>query len=115
MTLDVLIGDVVVLDILGHSANNGAPMPGGATIALTSNDPTVATVPESVTVPADGAQSVTDIPVTVLAKGSTDIHAALTAPDGTVYEATASLVVSEPVPGLARIELVLRVVAAPPA
>ena len=108
MTLDVLIGDVIVLDILGHSANNGAPMPGGATIALTSNDPTVATVPASVMVPADGSQSVTDVPVTILAKGSTDIHAVLTAADGTEYQDTATLVVAEPVPGLARIELVLR-------
>lgn len=108
MTLDVLVGDVVVLDILGHSANNGAPMPGGAVIALTSNDPTVATIAESVTVPADGAQSILGIPITILGKGSTDIHEALTAADGTVYEDTQTLVISEPVPGLLRIEGILR-------
>ena len=109
MLLVVKLGQVVVVDIVGHSNQNGATIPEGATIALTSNDPAVATVPETVPAPAGGAQTIT-VPVTVLAVGITDIHCTVTTVDG-VYEATATLAVEPaPEPGLARIELVLRVV-----
>jgi|SRR5215468_4813077 len=111
MDLSVPVGAVVVLDIFGHSAVNGAPIPEGTTIAITSNDTTVATVPDSVTVPPGGAESLTNIPVTLMGEpGSTDIHVVATAPDGTIFEDTATLVVSTPVPGLVRIEAVLRAV-----
>lgn len=104
METDVLIGDKVTLAIDGHSANNGAPIPEGSTVSITNNDPTVATFDTSVAVPPGGAQHL-ELPVTILAKGSTDAHVTVTTPDGSVFEGTATLVVAEPVPGLASISV----------
>jgi hypothetical protein len=100
--LEIKLGSKVKLQIDGHSALNGATIPEGSTVVITSNDPTVATIAD-VTVPAGGAQTlVTD--VTVLAVGTTDAHVVVTAPDGTVFEATDTLVVDPAAqPGLVRI------------
>ena len=111
MVLNCMLGDTVLADIIGHSAVNGANIPDGSTISLSSNDTTVATVPDSVPVPPGGAPSITDIPVTVVAVGSADIHLTVTAPDGSVFEDTASIIVGQPVPGLVRVELNLRTLA----
>ena len=114
MSLNVLLGATVVCDIVGHSASDGAPIPDSATVKLGSNDPTVATVPDTVTVPAGGTQVISNIPITVVAAGSTDITADATTSDGTVFHAAATLIVATPVPGLASIELVLREVTVTP-
>ena len=107
MSLTVILGATVDALLEGHSAINGAPIPEGATIALTSNDPLVATVPATVPVPTGGAQSFV-IPVTVLAVGSTDFHVMVTDADGT-FEATATLLVTPlPSPGLVSVTLTLR-------
>lgn len=108
MVLTVVIGSTVVLDILGHSASNGAPLGADSAIALTSNAPEVATVPA--TVPGTGETSITDVPVTIVGTGSTDISVSVTPKDGSgPFTDTATLLVTPlPVPGLARVELVLR-------
>jgi hypothetical protein len=107
MNLTVVLGTSVNLAVLGHSAVNGANIPEDATVALTSNDPSVATVPATLPVPPGGSQQLTTT-VTVLAAGSTDIHGTVTLADGSVFEDTATLLVTPlPVPGLVRIELVL--------
>lgn len=106
MVLDIILGAQVNLEIEGHSALNGAVLPEGATVAVASNDPAVATV-DPIVIPAGGAQKLT-APVTILATGATDIHVTVTTPDGNVYEDTATLTVGEaPVPGLARIAVSL--------
>lgn len=99
------LGDVVVVQLDGHGPNNGAVIPEGTKLNLSSNDPTVATVPATVDVPAGGAQTISDIPVTLLGKGSTDISLDAQTPDGTKYAAAATLVVAEVVPGLVSISL----------
>jgi len=106
MTLTVKVGATVVARIDGHGATDGAVIVDGSTTALTSNDPTVATVPASTPVPAGGTQSF-EIPVTILGKGATDIHQTTTTPDGTLYEDTASLVVEELQPGLLTVTITL--------
>ncbi len=106
-TLNANLGDVVVAQLDGHGPSNGALIPEGAVLNLSSNDPSVATVPATVTVPAGGATSIPDIPVTLLAKGSTDIVLDGKTPDGAKYAATATLVVAEVVPGLVSISLTL--------
>jgi hypothetical protein len=107
MQLNVNTGDTVVAQLDGHSASNGAPIPENSTIAMSSNDPAVATVPATVTVPAGGAVTIGQIPVTILAAGSTDITHNTTTPDGTQYTASATLVVTQVVPGLLSISLTL--------
>jgi len=111
MVLNCMLGDTVLADIIGHRAVNGATIPEGSNVSLSSNDTSVATVPDTVAVPPGGAPSLTDIPVTILAVGSADIHVSVTTPDGTIFEDTASIVVGQPVPGLVRVELVLRTLA----
>jgi len=64
MPLTVPAGSTVSAVIDGHSSTNGAPIPDSATVALTSSDPTIATVPASVAVPAGGSQELT-VPVTL--------------------------------------------------
>lgn len=109
MTLNINLGDTVVAQVDGHSASNGALIPDGSTVALASNDPTIATVPATVPVPAGGAQSIPGIPVTVVATvaGSTDITCDVTAPDGSVFHDSATLIVAIPAPGLVSITLTL--------
>lgn len=106
MQLTVTVGASVNAVLDGHSAVNGANIPEGSTVAFTSNDPTVATVPASADVPAGGTQEIM-VPVTVLASGSTDITATVTAPDGSVFTDTASLIVTPAVPGLTHVTLTL--------
>lgn len=101
------LGDVVVVQLDGHGPNNGAVIPEKTVLNLSSNDPTVATVPATVEVPAGGAQTISDIPVTLLGKGSTDISLDAQTPDGTKYAAAATLVVAEVVPGLVSISLTI--------
>jgi uncharacterized protein YjdB len=106
MTLSIQLGDTIHLELDGHSAVNGAVIPDGSTIAITSNDPTVATVDTPV-LPPGGAQHLV-IGATVLATGSTDFHATVTAPDGSIFEATATLVVNPAaIPGLASVTLTI--------
>lgn len=81
MQLTVVIGSTVVLDILGHSASNGAPIPADAAVALTSNAPEVATVPATAT--PDGSNQITGVPVTIVGSGSTDIQATVSPKDST--------------------------------
>jgi len=102
METDILLGDHVILVIDGHSANNGAPIPEGSVISVANNGPDVCTIPDSVEVPPGGAQHF-ELPVVVLEKGSADAHIKVVDPQGVIYESTATLVVSEPVPGLTRI------------
>jgi hypothetical protein len=103
MPLTVQQGAPVTFRIQGHSALNGAPIPDTAKIALTSNDPTVATVPATVPVPAGGAQEV-DVPVDAsVGTGSTDISGTITLPDGTVFQFSDSLIVGAVVPGLTHV------------
>ena len=106
MQLTVVLGATVTVTLDGHSATNGAPFPDGSNIAYTSNDPTVATVPASAG-PTAGSQSSISVPATVLASGSTDITATLTAPDGTVFTDTATLIVTPVVAGLTHVVLTL--------
>ena len=49
MPLTVPAGSTVSAVIDGHSSTNGAPIPDTATVALTSSDPTIATVPVTLT------------------------------------------------------------------
>lgn len=104
--LTVVVGAPVTAVIDGHSATNGALIPEGSTVALSSNDPTVATVPDSVPVPAGGQQEFV-VPVTVLASGSTDISCLVTAPDGTQFTASDTLIVAPAVEGLTHVTLTL--------
>lgn len=114
MELDVNTGDTVVARLEGHSQDDGAAIPEGSKVSMSSNDTSVATVPDTADVPPGGAQ-VIDVPVTVLAAGSTDITHNTTTPDGTMYTASAVLVVTEKVPGLLSISLTLmKVVVTPP-
>jgi len=108
MQLDAKLGQVIVADVVGHSALNGAQIPDGSIATFTSNDPAVATVTPAPTTITGGF--LFSLPITILALGATDIHVSVATPDGSVFEDTAQLTVSEPVPGLVRVELVLRVV-----
>lgn len=106
MLLEVKLGTAVNVVIDGHSALNGAVIPEGSTVAITSNDPTVAIVAD-VTVPAGGASQLVTA-CTLLAVGATDIHVVVTTPDGSIFEDTASLLVDPAaIPGLARISVTL--------
>jgi len=108
MVLEVKLGTAVNAIIDGHSSVNGATIPDSSSISMTSNDPTVALV-TAPTLPPGGAQQLV-ASVTVLAVGSTDIHVTVTTPDGSVFEATATLIVDPaPEPGLALITLTLAV------
>lgn len=106
MQLQVTVGASVTCTVDGHSATNGAPFPDGSHVVATSNDPTVATVPDAIPDTQPGASSFS-FPVTVLASGSTDISVTVTAPDGTPYTDTASLIVTPVVPGLLSITVTL--------
>jgi len=100
--LDVKLGAVVNLVVTGHSALNGKEIPAGSTVALTSNNPAVATLPATVDISSDAPMLV--IPTTIVGVGTTDGHVTLTTPDAVVYEATATLTVEPlPEPGLVRI------------
>lgn len=97
--LRITLGDTkpVVFRIEGHSDVNGAVIAEGSTITLSSNDPTIGTVPDTFTVPAGGAKSL-DVPVTVTqVEGSTDIKATVVTPEGT-FEIADTLVVSGAAP-----------------
>lgn len=109
--LEVKLGATVVLDLIGHGANNGAVIPEGATLGLSSNDPTVATVPATVDVPVGGTQEIDGVAVTILGPGSTDIVFDGKTLDGTPYHDSGTLVVTPVLPGLVSIELRLREVA----
>ncbi len=108
MNLTVLFGETVEGDIRAFTALDLPHLiPEGATVALTSNEVAVATVPATVPVPVGGAADLT-FDVTILAPGSTDIHVVLTTPDGT-FEDTATLTVTPaPEPGIAKVTLTLR-------
>lgn len=108
MQLTVVIGSTVVLDILGHSATNGAPLGADSIITASSNAPEVCTVPANV--PGTADTSISGIPVTITGTGSADIKAQVSPKDGSgPFEDIATLLVTPlPIPGLARIELVLR-------
>lgn len=108
MVLTVVIVSTVVLDILGHSASDGAPLGADSAITLTSNAPEVATVPG--TVPGTADTQITGVPVTIVGTGSTDISVSVAPKDGSgPFVDTGTLLVTPlPVPGLARVELVLR-------
>jgi hypothetical protein len=105
MTLTIQLGATVTAVIDGHSAINGAPIPAGAKITLTSNDPTVATVPAVPDLTVDTPSL--SVPVTVLAVGSTDISCHVDAGNAGVFDATASLIVGAVVAGLTHIALTL--------
>jgi hypothetical protein len=105
MQLTVTLGATVTCTVDGHSAVDGAPFPDGSTIAFTSNDPSVATVPADA--PLSSGMSSVSVPVTVLASGSTDISATVTAPDGSQFTDTASLIVAPAVAGLTHVTLTL--------
>lgn len=97
--LKIQVGDTkpVVFRIEGHSDLNGAVLPAGTTVTLTSNAPEIATVPSTAAFDTD-AQSL-DVPVTVTqVEGSTDISAQLATPDGTVFNFSDTLVVSAAAP-----------------
>jgi hypothetical protein len=106
MKLTVTLGATVTMTIDGHSATNGAPFPDGATLALVSNDPTVATVAADAG-PLTSGQATAAVQVTVLASGSTDLTATLTAPDGSQFTDTATLIVAPAVAGLTHITVTL--------
>lgn len=105
MQLTVLLGATVTATIDGHSANNGANMLAGSKVAITSNDPSVATVDPIPDLAAD--TQTLSVPVTVLAVGSTDLTLTVTAPDGTPYTDVSSLIVGPVVPGLTHVTLTL--------
>ena len=108
MDLNIILGQNVEAVIDAHSTINGSIIPDTATVELTSNDPTVATVSATVPVPPGGTDQIV-LDVTVLAVGATDIHVKVTTTDG-VFEDTATLTVAPtPIPGLARVSLTLRV------
>lgn len=105
MQLTVPIGATVNAVIDGHSAINGAAIPAKSSVALVSNDPTVATVPAIADLAADQQEIV--VPVTVLASGSTDITVNVKAPDGTPFTDVATLIVTPAVPGLTHVTVEL--------
>jgi hypothetical protein len=108
MALTVTLGQTVTLTIDGHSAVNGAMIPSGSTIAIVSNDPSVATANDIPPLTAD-TQTIVD-PVTLLAAGSTDFSVTVTTPTGDVFTATDSLIVNPvAVPGLTHITATLAV------
>jgi len=76
------LGQTVTLVIDGHSALNGAKIPEGSMVALSSNDTTVATVPATIDVPAGGAKQLNAL-VTLLATGATDCPVTVIDPAGT--------------------------------
>lgn len=104
--LTVALGAKVNLVIDGHSATNGAKIPAGSKVVVTSNDGTVATADPVPDVAADTAEIV--VPITVVGPGATDISADIVAPDGTPFHASDSLVVTPPVePGITHITATL--------
>lgn len=110
MILNGNLGDTFVIDLIGHSATNGAPLP--SSITLATSNAAVATLPATVTPDAADATKATGIPVTTVGAGSTDFTAdgSITAPDGTTqaFHASGTLVLSVPTPGLVSIEMVIR-------
>ena len=109
MQVTAKLGQTVTAEIQGHSALNGALIPADATVTMTSNDPTAATVPATVPVPAGGAQEI-QVPVTLVATGVTDIGVAVKTADGSIYAATATLLIEPaPQPGLVSVSLDLLV------
>ena len=107
MVLTVPLGATVVLDILGHSAVNGAPLGVDSVITLVSNAPEVATVPASV--PGTADTQILGVPVTIVAAGSADINVKVSPKDNSgPFEDTATLVVTPTVPGLVSVQLILR-------
>lgn len=113
MQLTVKLGTAVLFDIFGFDAvDNPAKIKAGASVSLTSNDETVATVPATVEVPSDTTQITGS--VTVLGVGATDIHCTVMQDSDLdsnpeTFESTATLIVEPtPEPGLVRISLELR-------
>ena len=97
MPLTVVVGAPVTYTVDGHSAMNGAPFPDGSTIAFTSSDSTVATVPANAALTS--GQTEVQVPVTVVGPGSADIAAVLTLTDRTTTFSTSdSLIVGTPPP-----------------
>ena len=106
MPLTVPAGSTVSAVIDGHSSTNGAPIPDTATVALTSSDPTIATVPATVAVPAGGAPQLT-VPVTLTGTaGSTAIAVVVTAGAQT-FSASDELTITAVVPALDHVTLTL--------
>ena len=104
------IGQSATLVIDAHSTLNGAKIPEGSTVALTSNDTTVATVPAMLTVPLGGVAQLRTS-VTVLAVGATDVSVHIVDPAGTVFDGVATLLVEPaPEPGMVRIEVSFEIV-----
>lgn len=103
--LSVFKGATVLLEITGHSAVNGASLPEGSTVEVTSNDPETLTIGTIPPVAAGGSAKLA-VPVTLLKAGTVDAHAVVTTPDGSKYEATDTIMIGEPEPGLLRIEAV---------
>ncbi len=112
-SLTVVIGTPIVNDVLGHSGNNGAPIPADAGITFVSNAPEVVTVPPTLT--GDGSNSILNIPVTIAGPGSADVTVTVTPKDGTgpFVDTFTWLITPLPLPGLVRVELVGRVVTPP--
>jgi len=109
MQLVVPLGSTVTAVLDGHSAVDGANFPDGSKLAVSSNDPAMATVPaDGGGIPPGGASSEVSFPVTVVGPGSTDLQATVTDPQGNPFTDTATLIVSPPIPpGLTHVVLTL--------
>lgn len=70
MPLSTTVGSPVNYVIDGHSTANGAAIPAGSTITLTSSNPAVAAAPTIDPLVADQKELV--VPVVTLAEGATD-------------------------------------------
>lgn len=102
----------VKLRIESHSAVNGADFIAGATFAITSNDPAVATVDVSQIPPLAPGVRAFELPVSILAAGSTDITVTETAADGTEFTGADSLVVN-PAPAAGQTHIAVALVVSP--
>ena len=110
--LNVFLGQNVIFTIEGHSALNGALIPEGAKVEVTSNAPEVATPAVAIVgVPTGGAQSI-PVPINVVGKGAVDIHVKVSPIDGSgPFEATDSMIVMDkPQPGLVAVTGTLSIV-----
>jgi hypothetical protein len=106
MPLTVPAGTTVNAVIDGHSSTNGAPIPDSATVALTSSDTTIATVPASVPVPAGGTPELV-VPVTLTGTaGSTSVSVVVTVGAQT-FNAADQLTVTAVVAALDHVTLTL--------
>jgi len=106
MPLTVPAGTTVNAVIDGHSSTNGAPIPDSATVALTSSDPTIATVPPTVAVPAGGAQELT-VPVTLTGTAGSSAIAVVVTVGAQTFQASDDLTVTAVVAALDHVTLTL--------